>query len=207
MVPTLLELRPPICGYFHEFWPSDNTDPLVRLPMQWDYSYFFPPMSIVSHVTHSEDRPMHFACSVAMSANFGLDLDLVKLSPEDKAICAGAIRAYKRIRDMTHLGDLYRLEPPHHAARGALNFVSSDGSRAAVFVFQLKDSQALPVHPQGLDPTRHYRVRELNPAPGRALLAAEGKSMTGKLLMSDGIIPSSFRALEACVIELAPPSY
>ena len=29
--------------YFHEFWPSDNTDPVSRVPMQWDYSYFFPP--------------------------------------------------------------------------------------------------------------------------------------------------------------------
>ena len=79
--------------YFHEFWPSDNTDPLARVPMQWDYSYFFPVMAIASHVTHSGNRPMHFACSVAMSARFGMDLDLVKLSPEDKAVCAGAISA------------------------------------------------------------------------------------------------------------------
>jgi alpha-galactosidase len=190
--------------YFYEFWPSDNTDPVVRVPMQWDYSYFFPLMSIVSHVTHSGNRPMHFACSVAMSADFGMDLDLVKLSPEDKAICAGAITAYKRVRDVTQLGDLYRLERPHEAPRGALNFVSSDRLRAVVFLFQLKDGQALPVRPQGLDATRRYIVRELNPAPGRALLAADGKSMTGKVLMRDGIIPSCSRALEACVIELAP---
>ena len=31
--------------YFQEFWPSDNTDPIVRVPMQWDYSYFFPSMA------------------------------------------------------------------------------------------------------------------------------------------------------------------
>ena len=190
--------------YFHEVWPSDNTDPVVRVPMQWDYSYFFPLMSIASHVTHSGNRPMHFACSVAMSARFGMDLDLEKLSPEEKAICAGAIGAYKRIRDVTHLGDLYRLEPPHEAARGALNFVASDRSRAVVFVFQLKDGQISPVRPQGLAPARHYRVRELNPAPGRAALANEGKSFTGEELMRNGIGPSCSRALEACVIELAP---
>ena len=71
--------------YFHEFWPSDNTDPVARVPMQWDYSYFFPPMAIASHVTRSGNRPMHFACSVAMSARFGMDLDLNKLSTQDKA--------------------------------------------------------------------------------------------------------------------------
>ena len=147
---------------------------------------------------------MHFACSVAMSARFGMDLDLVKLSPEDRAICAGAISAYKRIRDVTQPGDLYRLERPHEAARGALNFVSSDCSRAVVFVFQLKDGEALPVRPQGLDASRHYIVHELNPAPGRRMLATEGKSMGGQDLMRDGIVPSSSKALEACVIELAP---
>ncbi len=190
--------------YFHEFWPSDNNDPTVRVPMQWDYSYFFPVMTIASHVAHSGNRPLHFACSVAMSARFGMDLDLVKLSPEDRAVCAGAISAYKRIRDVTQLGDLYRLERPHDAVRGALNFVSPDRSRAVVFVFQLKDGEASPVRPLGLDPLKYYVVHELNPAPGRADLAAEGKSITGQDLMSSGIIPTCSKALEACVIELAP---
>jgi len=97
--------------------------------MQWDYSYFFPPMTVASHVTHWGKRPIHFACAVAMSARFGMDLDLVKLPAEDKAICAAAISSYKRIRDVTQLGDLYRLERPRDAPRGALNFVGQDRSR------------------------------------------------------------------------------
>ncbi len=190
--------------YFHEFWPSDNTDPVRRVTMQWDYSYFFPAMAMASHVTHWGRRPMHFACSVAMSARFGMDLDLVKLSAEDKAICAGAIRAYKQIRDVTLLGDLYRLEDPHDAARGVIDFVSQDRTRAAVFVFQLKDGEAIPVRPQGLDPAKRYTVREMNPAPGRSALTQEGKSFTGEELMRDGVMPNCAKALEACVIELAP---
>lgn len=189
--------------YFHEFWPSDNTDPVVRVPMQWDYSYFFPLMSIASHVTDSGNRPIHFACSVAMSAGFGMDLDLTKLSSQDKAICAGAIGAYKRIRDVTQLGDLYRLERPHEAARGALNVVAKDRSRAVMFVFQLKDGQPSPVRPLGIDPTKQYTIQELNPAPGRAPLPEEGKTLTGEGLMRDGIRPSCANSLEACVIELA----
>jgi alpha-galactosidase len=188
--------------YFHEFWPSDNTDPMIRVKMQWDYSYFFPVMATASHVTHWGNRPMHFACSVAMSARFGMDLDLVKLPPEDKAVCAGAISAYKRIRDVTQLGDLYRLERPHDAARGALDFVSQDKSRAVVFVFQLKDGETLPVHPQGLMPDKTYIVHELNAFPGRAGLPMEGKSLKGDAIMRDGIIPSCSKAIEACVIEL-----
>jgi alpha-galactosidase len=188
--------------YFHEFWPSDNTDPVTCITRQWDYSYFFPPMAICNHVTHTGQRPMHFACCVAMSARFGMDLDLAKLSAEEKAVCAGAIRAYKQIRDVTHLGDLYRLERPHEAPRGALNFVSPDRSRAVVFVFQLQDGQPLPVRPQGLDPSRRYLIRELVPAPGRPALPQEGKSVTGEDLMRDGLAPSCSKALEACVVEL-----
>jgi alpha-galactosidase len=188
--------------YFHEFWPSDNTDPVARVPMQWDYSYFFPPMAIASHVTHSGDRPMHFACSVAMSARFGMDLDLNKLSAQDKAICAGAISACKEIRDVTALGDLYRLENPHENFRGALDFVSPDRARAVVFAFQLKDGPQSPVRPQGLDPAKNYTVHELNPAPGRAAMPQEGKTFTGAELMRDGIVPSCAHAIEASVIEL-----
>jgi alpha-galactosidase len=188
--------------YFHEFWPSDNTDPVRRVVMQWNYSYFFPEMTLSSHVTHWGNRPMHFACSVAMSARFGMDLDLAKLPDEDKAICAGAISAYKGIREVTHLGDLYRLENPNNAARGAINYVSKDHSRAVLFVFQLKDGAVAPAKPQGLDPARKYVVRELNPAPGRAPLAQEGKSFTGEELMRNGGVPSCSKALEASVIEL-----
>jgi alpha-galactosidase len=190
--------------YFHEFWPSDNTDPTVRIPMQWDYSYFFPAMSMASHVTHWGHRPMHFACGVAMSARYGMDLDLVKLSPEDKAICAGAIAAYKHIRDVVHLGDLYRLEDPHNAVRGAINYASPDQTKAVLFVFQLKEGAAQPVRPQGLNPAKRYSVREMNPAPARAALAQEGKSFTGEELMRDGIIPNCVKAQEACIVELAP---
>jgi alpha-galactosidase len=188
--------------YFHEFWPSDNTDPVRRVAMQWNYSYFFPAMTLAAHVTHWGDRPMHFACAVAMSARFGMDLDLAKLPAQDKAVCAGAISAYKRIRDVTHLGDLYRLEPPQGAMRGALNFVAPDRSRAVVFVFQLKEGQPLPVRPQGLDSARKYAVRELNPAPGRAALPQEGRTFTGADLMRDGVVPSCAKAVEACVVEL-----
>jgi alpha-galactosidase len=187
--------------YFHEFWPSDNTDPVSRVPMQWDYSYFFPPTSLAGHVTHWGNRPMHFACSVAMSARFGMDLDLNKLPAQDKAVCAGAISAYKKIRDVMSTGDLYRLEDPHQNFRGALNFVSPDQSRAVLFVFQLQDGENVVVHPQGLNPQQRYKISELNPAPGRAALEAEGKTFTGEELMRDGIMPSCSKSLEACVIE------
>ncbi len=171
--------------------------------MQWDYSYFFPAMALASHVTHWGNRPMHFACAVAMSARFGMDLDLTQLPPQDRAICAGAISAYKKIRDVTQLGDLYRLEDPHQSWRGALDFVSKDRRRAVVFVFQLADGEPRPVRPSGLDPAARYSVHELNPAPGRPAMPQEGKSLTGEELMRDGLTPSCAKSLEACLVDLS----
>ena len=188
--------------YFHEFWPSDNTDPVVRVLMQWDYSYFFPPMAMASHVTLSGQS------SDAFRLQRG-DERLFRHGPRpDEAAGRGqgdlrrGDRAYKQIRDVTPLGDLYRLEDPHEGFRGALDFVSPDRSRAVVFVFQLKDGQNAPVYPQGLDPARRYTIHELNPAPGRAPMPQEGKTLTGEELMRDGIMPSCSKALGACVIEL-----
>ncbi|HWV99279.1 MAG TPA: GH36 C-terminal domain-containing protein [Candidatus Acidoferrum sp.] len=115
-----------------------------------------------------------------MSARFGMDLDLSKMSVDDKAVCAGAIHAYKQIREVTHLGDLYRLERPHEAPRGALNFVSADHSRAVVFVLQLQDGQPLPVRPQGLDPNRVYVVREFESGSRTSVTSAGRQKHQGQ---------------------------
>ncbi|MGL4400249.1 MAG: alpha-galactosidase [Luteolibacter sp.] len=186
--------------YFHEFWPSDNTDPVVRVPMQWNYSYFFPAIAMASHVTHMGNRPMHFSCGVAMSGRFGMDLDVANLSEEERSICKGAIQAYKEIREVVLHGELHRLENPHDAYRGALNYVTADKNRSALFVYQLKDGPSAPVKPQGLNPDQTYTVRELNPAPGRDAMPMQGKTISGAELMKSGIVPSCSNALEACVI-------
>ena len=62
-----------------------------RLPALDEYGSALPAMTVAAHVTHWGNRPMHFACSVAMSGRFGMDLDLAKLpadlqpTPDDKA--------------------------------------------------------------------------------------------------------------------------
>ena len=34
--------------YFDSFWPSDNTDPLQRITIQWGFSHFFPAQTIAA---------------------------------------------------------------------------------------------------------------------------------------------------------------
>ena len=188
--------------YFHEFWPSDNTDPLDRVAIQWNYSYFFPATAMAGHVTQAGHRPLHFASCVAMSECLGLDLDLNQLTSADRELLAGAVMGYKQIRDLVQMGDLYRLEDPNTGDRGALTYVAGDCSRAVLFVYQLRQQSRQPVLLAGLDPDRFYRVTELNPPPGREGLVDAGKTISGAVLMQAGMVPTCVNAMQASVILL-----
>ena len=190
--------------YFHEFWPSDNTDPLRRVTMQWDYSTFFPAITISAHVTRWGNRPLKFAFDVAMSGRLGLDLDLSKLTPAELAFSKAAIGAYKEsVRPVVQFGDLYRVENPHAGPRAVLDYVSADRSRAVLFVLQTKDAPAAVARPQGLDPDRRYRVAELDLPPGAAsVLPFNGQAVSGATLMRDGLTPACTKPCDSTVVEL-----
>jgi alpha-galactosidase len=189
--------------YFHSFWPSDNTDPVSRIKIQWGFSHFFPASTIAAHVTQMGKRPQKFAVDVAMSGALGVDMDVRKLSANDRQALADSIAVYKaRVRDVVEQGDLYRLESPYEGSRAALDYVSEDRARAILFVYQLKTADATAVKPLGLDPNRDYRVQEINlPAGTKSELATDGKTIRGAALMRDGIIPPCHKELESSVIE------
>lgn len=165
--------------YFHSFWPSDNTDPARRVFMQWGFSHFFPPQSMAAHVTRTGNRPIKFALDVAMSGALGLDLDVAKLSPQERKQIADGVALYKAdLRDLISQGDLYRLESPYAGPRAALEIVSPERNRAVLFVYQLKAGPSQPVRLEGLDPKKKYRIREVNLEKG----AVSGLSADDKVL-------------------------
>ncbi len=168
--------------FAHEFWPSDMTDPSERIFIQWGYSYFFPVMACADHVTLSGGHGLKFAFDVAMSGALGMDVDVDKLSPADRAFAIDAVAAYKSIRDVVQLGDLYRLESPYDGPRSSMMFVKND--RGTVFVYGLGRSKAAPLRLKGLEPDRRYRVQELNMAAGTKALEA---TATGRELMEEGL--------------------
>jgi len=126
--------------WFHEFWTSDNTDPVARVRMQWACSHFFPAAAMAAHVTRWGGRPMQFACAVALSGRFGFDLDLGSLTDEELAICRRAVRVARRTQDLVQQGELLRLVSPVEGkdrSRAASAHLSADRQRAVVFGYQL----------------------------------------------------------------------
>ncbi len=192
-------------AWFQQFWPSDNTDPLRRIPMQHAYSYFFPAATISSHVTHAGQRPPKFAFDVAMSGRLGMDLDPRKMPEEELATSKQGIEVYKtHLRDVVQFGDLYRLEAPGSGPRSSLNYVLEDRSKAALFAWQTADDEsaaARTVKPGGLDPERRYRIEEVNVKPGdTSKLELHEQSRSGRELMEEGIKLPLARQFDSAVL-------
>lgn len=189
--------------YFDSFWPSDNTDPVQRIYIQWSYSHIFPTWAMSDHVTSAGARPTKFALDVALQGALGIDRDPSKMTDVERDTIRAAITLYKTdIQDLVARGDLYRLESPYAGKRVALNYVLPDKSRALLFVYQLGETAFSPVKLRGLDPNRRYHIKEINLPPGiSSRLALNEKTVSGASLMSDGIVSPLKRALESAVIE------
>ena len=81
---------PGMLYYMPQTWTSDNTDAIERLKIQYGTSLVYPNVSMGCHVSaipnHQVHRmtPLNTRGVVAMSGNFGYELDITKLSYEEK---------------------------------------------------------------------------------------------------------------------------
>jgi alpha-galactosidase len=190
--------------YFHSFWPSDNTDPLGRIRIQWGFSHFFPASTISAHVTRMGKRHLKMAIDVALSGSFGIDLALDKATPEEREQLADAVKLYKEsIRPLVMRGDLYRLVSPYERPVASLSYVSEDKERAVVYIYQTEDGNVPAIVLNGLDARKRYRITEVSLPKGQtSRFAGNGKVFTGAELMTAGIANPLGNQFESAVILL-----
>lgn len=113
--------------YFTEFWPSDNTDPLERIFIQWGYSHFFPLKSMCAHVTNwNRSTSIKFRTDVAMMCKLGFDIIVKDLPDDELQFCRQALRNYNRLKHTILDGDFYRLVSPYEGQHAAMQTVSAD---------------------------------------------------------------------------------
>ena len=190
--------------YFTEMWPSDNTDPIERLFIQWGYSQVFHAKVQCAHVTTwNKKAPVKFRTNVAMMGKLGFDLNLHELTSEELAFCKGAIKDYNRLKPVILDGDQYRLVSPYSGNHASTMFVGKDGRQAVVFAFDVHpryNEKLDNVKLQGLDATRNYSVREINLADGSQ--SQDVKTYSGKYLMTVGLPLFTRNDLASRVYEL-----
>lgn len=118
--------------YFSQYWTSDDTDAIERLYIQHGTSLVMPACTMGAHVSavpnHQVHRttPLQTRGHIAMTGQFGYEMDLGKLSDEELDIVRDQIATYKQIRDTIHFGDLYRLRSPFEGENTAWEYVSAD---------------------------------------------------------------------------------
>lgn len=192
--------------YMPQVWTSDDTDEVMRQRIQYGTSLVFPPITMGCHVSacpnHQVGRstPMlsRFVC--AMSGNFGYEMSLGKLSPEEQEEVKGHIALYKELRSTIQLGKFYRLMSPFEGTQNetAWQFVSQDGSEVIFMYFKnlcLPQGNIRKVCLTGLDPDATYKVTKHMWTPSLAVNALdyltnynlEGDVFGGDELMHFGV--------------------
>lgn len=176
---------PGMLYYMPQTWTSDDTDAVERLYIQYGTSLAYPVSTMGSHVSavpnHQAGRvtSLKIRGDVAMSGNFGYELDLLKLTPEEKEIVREQIAQYKELRNFVPAADMYRLQSPFEGNHTAWMFVSKDGKDIFAAYFEV----LCEVNPgirrmkfTALDPDALYEI------------VGEGKTCRGDELMQIGLV-------------------
>lgn len=193
--------------YFTEFWPSDNTDPIERLFIQWGYSQIFPSKTLCAHVTTwNRGTSIKFRTDVAMMCKLGFDIKLEDMNQNEHLYCDQAVKNYNRLKPVILEGDLYRLVSPYGSNHTSSMFVGKDKKTAAVFAFDIHPRYAektLPVRLQGLNADKKYRVKEINMMPGSgSSLKGNNQVFSGEYLMNVGLDLFTTQQLNSRLIEI-----
>lgn len=193
--------------YFTEFWPSDDTEPVERIFMQWDYSYFFPAIVTDNHVTDWGKQPLKFRTDVASMGKLGFDIVAAHLSEPDMKYCKEAVSNYHSFKDIVWHGDLYRLLNPHKNDFASLMYVNERKDRAIMFNYLVNNGQRLgtaqePVKLSGLDPAKNYRVKEINLYPDTKSTLDADQVYSGDFLMKAGLNPLISLQRTSVVLEI-----
>ncbi|MCD8175948.1 MAG: alpha-galactosidase [Tannerellaceae bacterium] len=197
--------------YHDEVWPSDNTNSLDRVFIQYGTNLFFPAMATAAHVSTSPNHqtgmlaPLKFRFDVAMSGRLGMELQPKDLTPEELPFAKQAVENYKRIRPLVQLGDLFRLKSPYHENGWASHmYVAKDQKEAVFFAYSLKyhgRTAFFETKLKGLDPAKKYRIQELN-RMGWPGFYGDGQVFTGEYLMKAGISLTIGNSFDSTVLLL-----
>lgn len=160
---------PGMLYYMPQTWTSDNTDAIGRLEIQYGTSIVYPAITMGAHVSavpnHQVHRitPLKTRADVAMSGNLGYELDLTKLTEDEKEFVKKQVAAYKRMRHLIQFGDFYRLLNPFEGNEAAWMFVSEDRKEAFVAyirVLAIANAPFSTVKLKGLNPDFVYELVE-----------------------------------------------
>jgi len=191
--------------YFTEYWPSDNTDPLDRIYMQYENSLFFPAIGSANHVTTVGKQDLKFKIDVAAMGKMGFDLNLEELDQKEIEFAKNAVQEYNQIKDIVWHADQYRLANPREHNHASLAYIKNDKSEAVMFNYLTQYSQVSkttdPIRMYGLDPNKNYQINEIF-IKGERNPVYENLVLSGDFLMQIGLNPMLYNGRRSVVLQL-----
>ncbi|MGM9650053.1 MAG: alpha-galactosidase [Butyricicoccaceae bacterium] len=159
---------PGLLYYAPQGWASDDSDAIERIKIQYGTSMCYPISSIGAHVSvvpnHQVFRvtPIETRANVAHFGTFGYELDLNKLTEEEREKVREQIRFMKQYREVLQFGTFYRLISPFENSNFASwMVVSEDQKTALVGYYKILNEVNGPYHRVklcGLNPEFSYCV-------------------------------------------------
>lgn len=182
-------LDPGMLYYSPQVWASDDTDAIERLKIQHGTSIVYPVSTIGSHVSdcpnHTVGRvtPFETRGLVALSGTFGYELDVTKISQEDRDMIPQQVEMYHKYNHLISTGDLYRIgnvfENPEY---DCVEYVSKDKSEILVIYVQVLSRpfhHSRRIRLKGLQKDIYYRNEETSDIYSSAALMNGGVLIKG----------------------------
>ena len=211
--------------YTPQIWCSDNSDAIARLEIQYGTSFGYPVFTMGAHVSavpnHQTRRitPFSTRSCVAMAGTFGYELDVTKLSEEEKAKVRQQISKFKEYYDLIQYGEYYRLQAPSNKQCTVWEMADPEGKEALVSaVYHHVEGNTAPVivKVQGLNAETSYHLNlnmeDMADLPEQArdwfvnrlpFGYKNGEKITGAALQQCGlVIPEALQEFQAWQIHV-----
>ncbi|MGN0505405.1 MAG: alpha-galactosidase [Lachnospiraceae bacterium] len=172
--------------YSPQIWCSDDTDAIERLEIQEGTALIYPLSAMGAHVSdcpnHTVGRvtPFETRGHVALAGTFGYELDVTKISEEERGQIPEQVAMYHRYNDLVRTGDYYRMASYREThTHDCYMVVSKDKSEALVTFVQVArrpNPHSRNIRLLGLAPEKTYRIE------------GEERTYLGSTLMNAGIL-------------------
>lgn len=177
---------PGMLYYSPQIWCSDDTDAIERLAIQEGTALLYPLSTIGAHVSdcpnHIVGRKVPFETRghVALAGTFGYELDVTRISEEDRKQIPDQIRLYHKYQPLIREGDYYRIASWRENQKfDCWQVVSKDKRETLVTFVQVlaeANCHSRKLRLKGLEPQADYYLEET------------GEVYSGRLLMQGGLL-------------------
>lgn len=175
---------PGMLYYSPQIWCSDDTDAIERLSIQEGTELIYPLSTMGAHVSdcpnHTVGRttPFMTRAHVALVGTFGYELDITKISDEERMVIPEQVALYHKYNDLVREGDYYRIASyRENGLYDCWMVVAKDKSEALVTYVQVlgkPNVHSRKIKLLGLDEVADYRLDGTDKVYGGDLLMNAG---------------------------------